>query len=796
MAHCKTNNGLKGGNLVGNSHKKGGIKAKVVDTGQLVELEGGEVIINKKASEKHHKELSKINQSAGNGVPILPPNKASKMKRGGKISDKKYIVTDGKDYGIIISAKDADEARKKGNREFWSPFPIQKRLDIVQVYEKGKHLFVSTKGNRTFDKIVFHFSGDGAGRVTNYNANIDSKITESQKEFIGNSKIDYIKFFNKTKYTYKQGGKISDEAYLKVYYAHLYPEYDSMAQVKKDVKKLMKREKMSMEELLNQIPTTWKKGGKMEDKKDKHVINIDGYSWFLEKIDNTHFYMSNDKNHRGMAHHIRQHNGEPYYDEVKNWLKDTFKAGGKMKSYKKENNIMNIAKKIRKPNEKWQDAVKRASKMKGKSVGKTMHKEDNSNSNLATLYKNKKITLQQYNFRKRAEELGIKTYQYYSKGGKVGSNPSIYLSDIAAYNEGKLVGEWIDLTDFSDADELMDEIQTIVDKWSEEQGVEREEWAIHDYENIPSNLASEYMGESDFEAIYEMIEVSDNTGLPFEVIEEWMSHTGNDTPESFEDAYYGTYEDEEDFAYQLVEDGAYTPSRYEVSVTDTDRRIIAGEEMDNSRENSSYEELSEDETEELAEEQYNLWYDGLEDPIDFLVDEMGIYSEEEALKLNFIMIDYSAIAENLSYDYTFIDVDGETYVFMSNYKSGGTIKKKYKKGGQLDFDFTTKTKKRPSLSKIKKTKKMATKTKRKAGFFGEKKEQTGGSYQLPDKQKKAMKPGKRVSKAGHKNQYGTTKGGNVYTETRMNRSDVDGRKKLAKGGSISKSSGGLFDWMF
>ncbi len=75
-----TNDGTKGGLLKGKRHYDkdgkplGGIKAIVTDTGQMVELEGGEVIINREASKKHWRELSRINQSAGNGVPILPPD--------------------------------------------------------------------------------------------------------------------------------------------------------------------------------------------------------------------------------------------------------------------------------------------------------------------------------------------------------------------------------------------------------------------------------------------------------------------------------------------------------------------------------------------------------------------------------------------------------------------------------------------------------------------------------------------------------------------------------------------------
>lgn len=97
MKKTETNDGKKGGLLKGKPHydkdgnSLGGIKAIVVDSGKPVELEGGEVIINKEASKKYWKELSKINQSAGNGVPILPPNKydedPTEYKDGGRVID-------------------------------------------------------------------------------------------------------------------------------------------------------------------------------------------------------------------------------------------------------------------------------------------------------------------------------------------------------------------------------------------------------------------------------------------------------------------------------------------------------------------------------------------------------------------------------------------------------------------------------------------------------------------------------------------------------------------------------------
>jgi hypothetical protein len=93
-----TNDGKRGGTLKGKPHydkqgkDAGGIKAVVTDAGNKpVELEGGEVIINKAASKKHWKLLSKINQSAGNGVPIHKPSEADdedpseEYERGGNI---------------------------------------------------------------------------------------------------------------------------------------------------------------------------------------------------------------------------------------------------------------------------------------------------------------------------------------------------------------------------------------------------------------------------------------------------------------------------------------------------------------------------------------------------------------------------------------------------------------------------------------------------------------------------------------------------------------------------------------
>lgn len=67
-----------------------------------------------------------------------------------------------------------------------------------------------------------------------------------------------------------------------------------------------------------------------------------------------------------------------------------------------------------------------------------------------------------------------------------------------------------------------------------------------------------------------------------------------------------------------------------------------------------------------------------------------------------------------------------------------------------------------------------------------KKDSNRGSLTAKDELNMTGKRYKRISKAGHKNQYGTTEGGKVYYEYRANRRDIDHKIELAQGGLIGK----------
>ena len=65
----------------------------------------------------------------------------------------------------------------------------------------------------------------------------------------------------------------------------------------------------------------------------------------------------------------------------------------------------------------------------------------------------------------------------------------------------------------------------------------------------------------------------------------------------------------------------------------------------------------------VYDEYYDTWYDGLNDPYYFLVEEQGMYDAESFANANFVQVDYEALAEALEYDYAFVYSDGDLYVF-------------------------------------------------------------------------------------------------------------------------------------
>jgi antirestriction protein len=148
----------------------------------------------------------------------------------------------------------------------------------------------------------------------------------------------------------------------------------------------------------------------------------------------------------------------------------------------------------------------------------------------------------------------IKTKKYANGGSMSDDTPKIYVADLAAYNNGKLIGEWLDLSDYDSGEEVMDAISELLEKWSKESGEEREEFAIHDYENFDSSLYSEYMGEGDFDMVIKSYKVSKEKGIPMSVISNIMSqYSPDDLSDWVDDRYEGEFNSDEDLAYHYVD---------------------------------------------------------------------------------------------------------------------------------------------------------------------------------------------------------------------------------------------------
>ncbi len=126
--HVNPNDGKKGGYFKGRSHADGGIKAINVDTGQLIEVEGEEVIITKGAVNDNTKRefegemltnreiLSRINQSGG-GVAFEDGGevsacgcKGSKYKYGGEVMED-YMILRKMNEPFKMAQKNISQAR-------------------------------------------------------------------------------------------------------------------------------------------------------------------------------------------------------------------------------------------------------------------------------------------------------------------------------------------------------------------------------------------------------------------------------------------------------------------------------------------------------------------------------------------------------------------------------------------------------------------------------------------------------------------------------------------------------------
>jgi antirestriction protein len=131
------------------------------------------------------------------------------------------------------------------------------------------------------------------------------------------------------------------------------------------------------------------------------------------------------------------------------------------------------------------------------------------------------------------------------------TTPRIYVACLAAYNNGKLHGAWIDAR--QEPWEIMQDVQAMLtaspEPWAEE-------WAIHDYEGFAGIRLSEW---ESFDRVHELVEfVTEYGDLGAQV----LAHYGDDLNEAREaltDRYRGQYSSLAEYAEELTTETAVIP---------------------------------------------------------------------------------------------------------------------------------------------------------------------------------------------------------------------------------------------
>lgn len=130
------------------------------------------------------------------------------------------------------------------------------------------------------------------------------------------------------------------------------------------------------------------------------------------------------------------------------------------------------------------------------------------------------------------------------------TTPKIYVACLAAYNNGKLHGVWIEANQPAEA--IRDAIRAMLKKSPER---DAEEWAIHDYEGFYDLRLSEWEGIERVTALAAFIEGHGELGA------ELVRHFGDvaEAATVIEERYAGKYKTLADFAQELTEETTTIP---------------------------------------------------------------------------------------------------------------------------------------------------------------------------------------------------------------------------------------------
>ena len=174
----------KGGFTEGPSHEEGGIKMTVQSTGQKIEVEGGEGIINKHSMADNNRYVvegtprqiaSAINEIDGNGVSFDKGASLKKLAKGGEIYDldvsDRYLKNHNK-YEIFANKEKIGEIRVGENYHY----PEHVQIESIDLEDNFKH----PKTYKYFSEVVMDRSNK-KGALVNLECIDDSCFSETIK---------------------------------------------------------------------------------------------------------------------------------------------------------------------------------------------------------------------------------------------------------------------------------------------------------------------------------------------------------------------------------------------------------------------------------------------------------------------------------------------------------------------------------------------------------------------------------------------------------------------------------------
>mgnify|MGYP002777109876 CR=1 FL=1 len=140
---------------------------------------------------------------------------------------------------------------------------------------------------------------------------------------------------------------------------------------------------------------------------------------------------------------------------------------------------------------------------------------------------------------------------------KTTTTPQLYCGTYAKYNNGSIQGEWIDLTQFSNADSFLEYCKQL---HSDE---EDPEFMFQDYEGFPKAFYSESMSSDELEKLIEFVNMDEYDRKMAEMYAEATGYSIDEcTLDKAQDAFHGTADTGADFAEQQAEELGYIPKDF------------------------------------------------------------------------------------------------------------------------------------------------------------------------------------------------------------------------------------------